>query len=227
MKRYLSLLLAIIIILSSFTSCKVTKAPSDSNNNETVATIATEESFSESVQTSEQESDNTENDNDKYKTTSKADTTKPSAQDNYSSLNIPDYKSSPYVVVNNNKPYFSANEITIESFEKYSQLDSLGRCGVAFASIGKDLMPTEKRGAIGSVKPSGWHTVKYEFVDGKYLYNRCHLIGYQLTAENANEKNLITGTRYLNVNGMLPFENMVADYIKETENQALKRGLAR
>ena len=109
------------------------------------------------------------------------------------------------------------------SFEEYSDLDNLGRCGTAFANIGRDLMPTEKRGSIGSVKPSGWKTVKYDNVDGKYLYNRCHLIGYQLTAENANEKNLITGTRYMNVEGMLPFENLVADYIKETNNHVLYR----
>ena len=99
----------------------------------------------------------------------------------------------------------------------------MGRCGVAYASVGKDLMPTEERGSIGQVKPSGWHTIKYDNVDGKYLYNRCHLIGYQLTAENANEKNLITGTRYLNVQGMLPFENMAADYVKETGNHVLYR----
>ena len=106
---------------------------------------------------------------------------------------------------------------------KYSELDSLGRCGVCVASIGKDLMPTEERGSIGSVKPTGWHTVKYDNVDGKYLYNRCHLIGYQLSGENANTKNLITGTRYLNIQGMLPFENMVADYVKETGNHILYR----
>ena len=100
-------------------------------------------------------------------------------------------------------------------------MDELGRCGVAEACIGIDLMPTEDRGAIGQIKPSGWHTVKYDIVDGKYLYNRCHLIGFQLTGENANEKNLITGTRYFNVEGMLPFENMVADYVKETENHVM------
>lgn len=99
----------------------------------------------------------------------------------------------------------------------------MGRCGVAYASVGKDLMPTEERGSIGQVKPSGWHTIKYDNVDGKYLYNRCHLIGYQLTAENANEKNLITGTRYLNVQGMLSFKNMAADYVKETGNHVLYR----
>lgn len=106
--------------------------------------------------------------------------------------------------------------MTTTSFEDYSPLDSLGRCGVAYSCVGTETMPTEKRGSIGQIKPSGWHTVKYDFIDGKYLYNRCHLIGYQLTAENANEQNLITGTRALNIDGMLPFENMTADYIKET-----------
>lgn len=136
---------------------------------------------------------------------------------------VPVYSGQPYAVVNDNKPYFTDADLTVVSFETYSDLDSLGRCGVAYASVGKDLMPTEERGAIGQVKPSGWHTIKYDNVDGKYLYNRCHLIGYQLTAENANEKNLITGTRYLNVQGMLPFENMAADYVKETGNHVLYR----
>ena len=136
---------------------------------------------------------------------------------------IPAFSGDPYVVINNNEPGFTDAELTTTSFETYSDLDSLGRCGVAYANIGTDLMPTEERGSIGQVKPSGWHTVKYDCVDGKYLYNRCHLIGYQLTAENANTKNLITGTRYLNVEGMLPFENMVADYIKETGNHVLYR----
>lgn len=136
---------------------------------------------------------------------------------------IPEYTGSAYTVLNDNIPDFPEEDFTEESFETYSDLDSLGRCGVAYANIGEDIMPTEKRGSIGQVKPSGWHTVKYDSVDGKYLYNRCHLIGYQLTAENANEKNLITGTRYLNTEGMLPFENMVADYIKETGNHVLYR----
>ena len=130
---------------------------------------------------------------------------------------------SPYIDINGNEPYFSEDEYTTSSFEYYADLDELGRCGTAYACVGKDIMPTEERGSIGQVKPSGWHTVKYDCVDGKYLYNRCHLIGYQLTGENANEKNLITGTRYLNVDGMLPFENMVADYVKETDNHALYR----
>lgn len=130
---------------------------------------------------------------------------------------------SEYVVINNNEPFFEETEINTKSFEKYSNLDSLGRCGVAYANISKSLMPTEERGSIGSVKPSGWHTVKYDIVDGKYLYNRCHLIGYQLTGENSNEKNLITCTRQMNVGAMLDFENLVADYIKETNNHVLYR----
>ena len=136
---------------------------------------------------------------------------------------VPAYSGQPYVAVNGNVPYFTDADLTDVSFESYSDLDSLGRCGVAYASVSPDTMPTEKRGAIGQVKPTGWHTVKYDQVEGKYLYNRCHLIGYQLTGENANEKNLITGTRYLNVEGMLPFENTVADYVKETGNHVLYR----
>ncbi len=136
---------------------------------------------------------------------------------------IPEYSGEPYIVLNNNKPDFDEEYFTTESFETYSDLDSLGRCGVAFANVGKDIMPTEERGSISQVKPTAWHSVKYDCVDGKHLYNRCHLIGFQLTGENANEKNLITGTRYLNVVGMLPFENMVADYVKETNNHVLYR----
>lgn len=136
---------------------------------------------------------------------------------------VPKYSGKPYVAVNNNVPYFTKADYTTKSYEKYSNLDSLGRCGVTMACIGTDLMPTEKRGEIGSVKPTGWHTVKYDCVDGKYLYNRCHLIGFQLSGENANNKNLITGTRYMNVDGMLPFENMVADYVKETKNHVMYR----
>lgn len=136
---------------------------------------------------------------------------------------IPAYTSDPYVAVNNNTPFFADSDLTATSYETYGDLDSLGRCTTAMASIGQDLMPTEERGNIGTIKPTGWHTVKYAGIDGNYLYNRCHLIGYQLTGENANEKNLITGTRYMNVEGMEPFENMTADYIKETGNHVLYR----
>lgn len=139
------------------------------------------------------------------------------------SEDIPSYTGSPYTQINDNVPDFPLDDYTTEAFETYSDLDELGRCGVAYANVCQELMPTQKRGKIGQVKPSGWQTAKYDSVDGKYLYNRCHLIGYQLAGENANEKNLITGTRYLNVDGMLPFENMVADYVKETGNHVLYR----
>lgn len=136
---------------------------------------------------------------------------------------LPDYAGEPYVELEGNRPGFPDTDKTTVSFERYSPLDGLDRCGTAYANVGPETMPTEERGAIGMVKPSGWHTVRYDFIDGKYLYNRCHLIGYQLTGENANEQNLITGTRYLNVTGMLPFENQVADYVRETGNHVLYR----
>ena len=146
-----------------------------------------------------------------------------SVTENYSLDSLPAYSGTPYVAVNNNVPVFDDADKTTVSFERYSDLDSLGRCGTAYANIGQDLMPTADRESISSVKPTGWNSVKYDFVDGKNLYNRCHLIAFQLAGENANEKNLITGTRYFNVDGMLPFENMVADYVKETNNHVLYR----
>lgn len=136
---------------------------------------------------------------------------------------IPAYTNQPYIVINDNQPNFKEEEMTTTSFENYAKLDSLGRCGVAYSCVGIETMPTEKRGDISQIKPTGWHTTKYDIVDGKYLYNRCHLIGYQLTAENANKKNLITGTRYMNVEGMLPFENQVAEYIEDTNHHVLYR----
>ena len=145
------------------------------------------------------------------------------SNESYDIENLPEYDGNSYVIVNDNIPYFKEEEYTTTSFEKYSELDLLGRCGVAFSNIGKDLMPKDERGSIGMIKPSGWHTVKYDIVDGKYLYNRCHLIGYQLTGENANEKNLITCTRSMNTKGMLQFENMVTKYIKDTGNHVLYR----
>jgi len=139
--------------------------------------------------------------------------------------NIPAYSGSAFVYVNNNQPNFSANELTTVAYESYSSLDSLNRCGVAIASCGTEIMPkeNEKRGSISNVYPSGWEQAKYDGISGGYLWNRCHLIGWQLSAENANRKNLITGTRYMNINGMLTFENMVADYIKETDNHVAYR----
>ena len=182
----------------------------------TRATAATtEQNSSTTIATTEQ------------RTTSKAKAATAVAQYTISSYvtldSIPAYSGNPYVAVNDNVPFFTDDEMSTDAFEYYSNLDSLGRCGVAYANVCIDIMPTEERGSIGSIKPSGWHTVKYDIVDGKYLYNRCHLIGYQLSAENANKNNLITGTRYLNTEGMLPFENMVADYVKETNNHVLYR----
>ena len=156
-------------------------------------------------------------------------TASPSAADTsggelrYGDLVIPAYSGEPYTVLADNVPTFTPSEETTTAFESYHALDSLGRCGTACACLGKELMPTEKRGDISQVTPSGWHSIRYDFVDGGSLYNRCHLIGFQLSGENANEKNLVTGTRYLNVDGMLPFENMTADYIKETGNHVLYR----
>ena len=142
---------------------------------------------------------------------------------------LPGYNQTAYTEVNGNIPYFSTEDITTESYEYYSELDALGRCGVAVACIGVDIMPTEDREGSLSVNPSGWehngksNNNRYEFVDGGYVYNRCHLIGFQLTGENSNAKNLITGTRFLNIEGMLPFENMVADFVKDTEMHVMYR----
>lgn len=136
---------------------------------------------------------------------------------------IPAYSGQAAIEINQNVPGFTESDYTTEAFEQYSPLDGLGRCGIAYACVGEEIMPTEERGTIGMVKPSGWHTVKYDFVDGKYLYNRCHLIAYMLSGENANTENLITGTRYMNTEGMLPYENQVADYIHDTGNHVLYR----
>ena len=136
---------------------------------------------------------------------------------------IPAWSGDAYVQIDRGIPGFTAGDLTTDAFEQYSPLDSLGRCGTAYANVCRELMPTEDRGSISSVTPSGWLNKQYDFIDGKYLYNRCHLIGFQLTGENANERNLITGTRYLNIEGMLPFENMVADHVKEEDHHVLYR----
>lgn len=136
---------------------------------------------------------------------------------------IPAWSGDAYVTIDRNIPGFTAEDLTTEPFEQYSPLDDLGRCGTAYACVARETMPTEDRESISSVTPSGWINKKYDFIDGKYLYNRCHLIGFQLTGENANKRNLITGTRYLNIEGMLPFENMVADHVKEEDHHVLYR----
>ena len=144
-------------------------------------------------------------------------------EDGFWGTEIPVYQGNAWIELNNNVPLFTKKDYSTKSLETYGELDSLGRCTTAYANVGQDLMPTKERESISQVKPTGWQKLEYDGIDGKFLYNRCHLIGYQLTAENANEKNLITGTRYLNVTGMLPFENMVADYVKETKGHVLYR----
>lgn len=158
-----------------------------------------------------------------FKTQSKKPIELPEVTSELSISDISEYSGLPYIEINDNLPFFTASDLTTSAFEEYSPLDSLGRCGVAFANICQELMPTKEREYIGMVKPSGWHTTKYDFIDGKYLYNRCHLIGYQLAGENANNQNLITGTRFLNASTMLPFENLVANYVKNTDNHVLYR----
>ena len=194
---------------------------------DTIDPLGAETSQTTSSITSNISPDSSEEDKSSASSTpsSTTETTKPTQSDNkpVSLSSIPAYSGSPYVNINNGNPNFSKSDLTTKSYEYYSNVDNLGRCGVVHACIGRDIMPTEERGSIGMVKPTGWHTVKYDCVDGKYLYNRCHLIGFQLTGENANTKNLITGTRYMNVTGMLPFENMVADYVKETGNHVMYR----
>ena len=209
MKRLYSTLLSLLLILSLvLTGCGDTAAPATSPA-EDQSTQSAVQSEPEEAQEPAQDASSAE---------------PPAAGETVELSSLPAYSGEAYVAVNNNQPYFSEEEQqNTEAFETYSPLDELGRCGVAWANICQELMPTEERGEIGQVKPSGWHTVKYDCVDGKYLYNRCHLIGFQLAGENANEQNLITGTRYLNIEGMLPFENLVADYVQETGNHVLYR----
>ena len=202
------------------TGCGNTEALSQEQEKEIVTTVTESETAVTTV--SESETSDTESEATDEPAVQSVQT-QPSTEVTISAADIPAYAGEPYVTINDNEPQFLETDLATSSYEYYSDLDDLDRCGVVYACIGTDLMPTEERGNIGAVKPSGWHTVKYDIVDGKYLYNRCHLIGYQLSGENANINNLITGTRYLNVEGMLPFENMVADYVKETGNHVLYR----
>ena len=202
------------------TGCGNTEALSQEQEKEIVTTVTESETAVTAVSESETSDTGAEAANEPA---AQSVQTQPSTEVTLSAADIPAYAGDPYVTINDNVPQFLETDLATSSYEYYSDLDDLGRCGVVYACIGTDLMPTEERGNIGSVKPSGWHTVKYDIVDGKYLYNRCHLIGYQLSGENANVNNLITGTRYLNAEGMLPFENMVADYVKETGNHVLYR----
>lgn len=228
-KRLITQVSLWLALLLTFTGCaESTVTPQDNTYaieqpvtipSELLEALETAASEPESGQPQEYSSDTQES----QQVTSATDAPTGEGTSAFSLREIPAYSGTPYTEVNGNKPYFTEADLTTQSFEIYSELDSLGRCGVAYANVGQDLMPTEPRGEIGAVKPSGWHLVKYDNVDGKYLYNRCHLIAYMLAAENANPQNLITGTRYLNVQGMLPFETKVCDYVKNTGNHVLYR----
>ena len=237
-RRTISIFLSLMLCLSLLSACgTTTDVPANGSNRDITFEETQQEEQAEGSDSTTSGNGESTLDPESGKDDSVSDKAQPSQSDQnanenslsaeapaFSLSSIAEYTDMPYVAVNGNVPYFTESELTDQSYEYYSDLDALGRCGTACASIGQDLMPTESRGSIGMVKPTGWHTVRYDdLVDGKYLYNRCHLIGYQLTGENANTKNLITGTRYLNIEGMLPFENMVADYVKETGNHVMYR----
>lgn len=228
-KRLITQLSLWLALLLAFTGCAESTVTSQDNTYaiEQLATIPSELLEASENTASEPESgqpqENASDTQESQQVTSATDVPTGEGTSAFSLREIPAYSGTPYTEVNGNQPYFTEEELTTQSFETYSELDSLGRCGVAYANVGQDLMPTEPRGEIGAVKPTGWHLVKYDNVDGKYLYNRCHLIAYMLAAENANPQNLITGTRYLNVQGMLPFETKVCDYVKNTGNHVLYR----
>ena len=228
-KRLITQLSLWLALLLAFTGCAESTVTSQDNTYaiEQPATIPSELLEASETAGSEPESgqpqENASDTQESQQVTSATDVPTGEGTSAFSLREISAYSGTPYTEVNGNQPYFTEEELTTQSFETYSELDSLGRCGVAYANVGQDLMPTEPRGEIGAVKPTGWHLVKYDNVDGKYLYNRCHLIAYMLAAENANPQNLITGTRYLNVQGMLPFETKVCDYVKNTGNHVLYR----
>ena len=228
-KRLITQLSLWLALLLAFTGCAESTVTSQDNTYaiEQLAAIPSELLEASETAVSEPESgqpqENASDTQESQQVTSATDASTGEGTAAFSLWEIPAYSGTPYTEVNGNKPYFTEADLTTQSFETYSGLDSLGRCGVAYANVGQDLMPTEPRGEIGAVKPTGWHLVKYDNVDGKYLYNRCHLIAYMLAAENANPQNLITGTRYLNVQGMLPFETKVCDYVKNTGNHVLYR----
>ena len=228
-KRLITQLSLWLALLLAFTGCAESTVTSQDNTYaiEQLAAIPSELLEASETAVSEPESgqpqENASDTQESQQVTIATDVPTGEGTSAFSLREIPAYSGTPYTEVNGNQPYFTEEELTTQSFETYSELDSLGRCGVAYANVGQDLMPTEPRGEIGAVKPTGWHLVKYDNVDGKYLYNRCHLIAYMLAAENANPQNLITGTRYLNVQGMLPFETKVCDYVKNTGNHVLYR----
>ena len=233
-KRILALLLSVVMLLS-FVGCDIDS--SDYGEGSTTVssssiTDSTSEGSGENTDSKEESSSVPSKENSTITTQTPSTTQKPNSSSvgtgtakTVDPSTLPAYSGTAYTIVNNNQPNFSAAELTTKGYEKYSSLDSLGRCGVALASCGKEIMPgtNEERGSISSIKPTGWIQKSYSGVSGGYLWNRCHLIGWQLSAENANRQNLITGTRYMNINGMLPFENMVADYIRETGNHVAYR----
>ena len=244
-KNWLAITLAVVVFFVGMMGSPLSETPDNpdsggssysENLNDTSGTSSTtEDSTSSTTEDNTSSTDNTSSDKTEDSTTSST-TSKPTENRNPSSVgggtakpvdlsSIPAYSGNAYVTINNNKPSFSSAELTTKGYEKYSSLDSLNRCGVAIASCGKEIMPgaNEKRGSISSIYPSGWNQAKYDGISGGWLWNRCHLIGWQLSAENANRENLITGTRYMNISGMLPFENMVADYIRETGNHVAYR----
>ena len=221
-RKLLSILLT-LIMLFSFTGCDLESYEYESDSSVITSTNEATNTLSNGdgakIEESSQAEDNTSTQSQKPSSVGSGTVTV------VNPTSLPKYSGEAFIVVNNNQPNFSASELTTKGYEKYSNLDSLGRCGAALASCGKEIMPgeNEKRGSISNVKPTGWVQKNYSGISGGYLWNRCHLIGWQLSAENANEKNLITGTRYMNINGMLPFENMVADYIEETGNHVAYR----
>ena len=228
-KSLLSILCLIAVLLSAVT---LTGCDSESTYEDTTEIVGTTlENQTEEYETDEATTENSEiektEDKNTEKETQKVNKSESVGDDNSKAVlsKIPGYSGRPYVVINDNIPSFNKYELTVKGYETYASLDTLGRCGGAVASCGREIMPKpdEERGSISSVKPSGWVQAQYDWVSGKYLYNRCHLLGWQLSAENANKRNLITGTRYMNTEGMLPFENMVADYIRETNNHVAYR----
>lgn len=230
-KRKIYTLAGVLTSFLLFTGCGAETADSKASVSGPVSGIEAADTYEEPEQEQEEElpslSASSLKDTDTLTDTAEeVPEAKTSASDAFDISAVPAYSGEPYTVINNNLPYFTEEELEAASvsYEDYPDLDALGRCGICTASIGTDIMPTEERGEIGQIKPTGWHTVKYnDLIDGNYLYNRCHLIGFQLAGENANERNLITGTRYLNVEGMLPFENETADYVQETGNHVLYR----
>lgn len=218
MKKIISLLLSLALFIS-LCGCN-TKTDSGSSLSHTESYTTSGISDADSVSSSRIESSSS-----RQAASSTANIASQPVQEKIDYSAIPAYSGKPYIALNNNNPYFSQAELTAKAYEQYGELDSLGRCTAAIAVCGKEIMPKEdeKRGSISSIKPTGWVQAQYDNVSGKNLYNRCHLIGWQLSAENANKCNLITGTRYMNTKGMLPFENMVADYINETENHVAYR----